>query len=136
MEASEAIRRLKTDLGFDCYANDLRVGAGSQRLLDAPLIRVQRSSILECLAAINHAANGDIPSANIGLRNNPQVIVDAQYWVAEVISGGLRELIKLQACAPSNDQLQSTLLAALTAVSHAWGQVLAGDIDNLTEGKE
>lgn len=134
VEASEAIQRLQT-LGFDDHAGDLRVAAGTKRILDEAFVRVQRNAILECLCVINLATNGLVPSERIGARNT-QVIADAQYWVATIISNGLHVLANLRRSHPGASQLGDTLIAAVTAVADAWSAILAGDIDDLTKEAE
>jgi hypothetical protein len=135
VEATEAIRRLQ-NLGFDDHAGDLRVAAGAKRTLDASFIRVQRNAILECLEAINLAANGEAPSERTGPRPNDKVIADAQYWVSTIVSQGLHTLASLRASGRSDAMLQDMLVSAVTAVSDAWTQVLAGDIDGLSKDRE
>jgi predicted component of type VI protein secretion system len=132
VETSEAIQRLQ-NLGFDDHASDLRVATGAKRILDASFVRVQRNSILECLEVINRAANGQVPSEQVGPRQNARVIADAQYWVSNIVSQGLHVLAALRASSPSDALLHDTLLAAVTAVADAWSHVLAGDIDDLSK---
>jgi hypothetical protein len=135
VEASEGIQRLR-DLGFDDHANDLRVAPGSKRILDASFVRVQRNAILECLDAINRAANGPVPSERVAPHQNAKVIADAQYWVATILSQGMHVLATLKASRPADPILHDTLLAAVTAVADAWCGVLSGDIDDVLKEQE
>jgi len=91
--------------------------------------------VIACLSAANIEYNGSIPSNNTGSRNK-RVVQDLAYAVSRIIIGGLSHYRDWSRREMFTPDVRDALLDALHRIAYAWDQMLAGDIDDLTEGAD
>ena len=106
--------------------------AGRRRV--APDLRPLGGAVLACLEPVNHRVNGPVRSARIDVRQDTTAIAEVAYPIACIVEAGLESHRRWSREATFDQSIRDELEELVHRVSYAWGQVLAGDIDNLVEG--